>query len=268
MKADINGITINYQVSGAQAAPPVLLHHPLATELSIWDELTAALEPGYRVIRFDARGHGASSAPAGAYDFEMLTADVIGLMDHLGIDRCRFLGLSMGGMVGQHLGVHHPERFDSLTLVSTASEMAALGAQIWEDRIRLASEQGMAAVVDGAMARWVAPAAMTGRPELVQRLRTMILNTPATGYVGWCHAIAKLNVTARLSGITLPTLVVVGALDPATPPAAAQIIHRAIAGSHYAEIADTSHMLQVEDPAAFHAVVLPFLAAHGPRPAA
>jgi len=264
MKASINGIVMHYETAGDARAPAVVLHHPLATDLSSWDELAAALTPSYRVIRFDARGHGASEASAGAYDFALLAGDVIALMDHLGVGKARFVGLSMGGMVGQHLGLMHADRFHSLALVSTAAEMASLGAQIWADRIRFAAEHGMGAVADGAMARWLTPANLASRPELAARMRATMLATPVTGYVGWCHAISRHDVKARLREIALPTLVVVGALDPATPPAAARIIADGIPGARYAEIAATSHMLQVEDPAAFHAVLLPFLAASGP----
>src|SRR5512145_860706 len=116
MQASINGIRLNYQVDGPDQAPTVVLHHPLATDLTIWDELTAALRPRYRVVRFDARGHGASEATTAPYDFAMLRAEVTGLMDHLTIARAHYLGLSMGGMVGQHLGVEQPQRFASLIL--------------------------------------------------------------------------------------------------------------------------------------------------------
>ena len=116
MQASINGIRLNYQVDGPDQAPTVVLHHPLATNLTIWDELTAALTPRYRVVRFDARGHGESEASKAPYSFATLGADVIGLMDHLKIERAHFLGLSMGGMVGQHLGLDQPRRFQSLVL--------------------------------------------------------------------------------------------------------------------------------------------------------
>ena len=268
MKAKINGIEMNYAVSGPERAPVVLLHHPLATNLTVWDELTAALQPRYRVVRLDARGHGETEAPKAIYGFETLAADVVGLMDNLGIGQARFLGLSMGGMVGQYLGLLYPGRFHSLCLVSTSSNMAALGAQIWDQRIKTAAEGGMQTVVDGAMARWVAPAAMSDKPALVQRLRQMILSTPVDGYIGWCHAIRSLNVTDRLGEIPLPTQVVVGALDPATPPAAAELIHKGIRGSSLVVMPGVSHMLQVEEPDAFHAVVMPFLAAHGPSASA
>jgi 3-oxoadipate enol-lactonase len=260
MKAIINGIVINYDVSGPEAAPVVVLHHPLATHLGTWDALTATLNKTYRVIRFDARGHGASAAPPGPYNFDTLSADVIAVMDYVGVKKAHFLGLSMGGMVGQYLGLLHPARFHSLTLVSTSSATPAAGQALWDERIKNSIELGMASVVDGAMQRWVAPSVISGKPGLVQRLKTMITDTPAPGYAGWCGAIRHLNVTAKLPAIKLPTLVVVGALDPATPPAAAEVIHNAIAGSKLVVMPGVSHMLQEEEPAAFAAHVVPFLA--------
>ena len=118
MQATINGFRMNFAVEGLDTAPSVILHHPLATDLTIWDELTAALAPRYRVVRFDARGQGASEATPAPYDFATLTADVTALMDHLGLARAHYLGLSMGGMVGPHLGLTHPQRFASLILCS------------------------------------------------------------------------------------------------------------------------------------------------------
>jgi 3-oxoadipate enol-lactonase len=265
MQATINGIGINFEIAGHQSAPLVILHHPLATNLSIWDELAAALEPRYRVIRFDARGHGKSEAPKGAYAFETLAADVIGLMDHLKVSKARYLGLSMGGFVGQYLGLLHPDRFHSLCLVSTSSNMASLGREIWDERITIVERRGMtASVVNGALARWLARDTLEKKPALVARLRAMIEATPPDGYVGWCHAIRALNVTSRIKAIRLPTQIIAGALDPATPPAAARVIHREIEGSELVVIPGVSHMLNVEAPETFHAHVIPFLAAHGP----
>ncbi|MGE0629363.1 MAG: alpha/beta fold hydrolase [Hyphomicrobiaceae bacterium] len=266
MRATINGISMNYAISGPAAAPPVVLHHPLATDLTVWDELTKALEPSYRVIRFDARGHGKTDAPKGPYDFATLAADVTGLMDHLGIDKARYLGLSMGGFAGQVLGFTSPGRFHSLCLVSTSSDMTAT-PDVWNTRIATARKDGMSeGLIAGSMARWVAPAALNSKPHVVARLSDMVRTTPVEGYIGWCEAIRDFNVTARLGDIKLPTKVIVGALDPATSPAMAQIIHKGIAGSEYAEVPGTAHMLHVEEPEQFHAEVLPFMAKHGPKP--
>ncbi len=264
MQAKINGISINYAISGPEQAPPVVLHHPLATNLGTWDELTAALEAKYRVIRFDARGHGKTDAPKGPYDFKTLAGDVVGLMDHLGIGKARYLGLSMGGFCGQVLGMDHGDRFHSLCLVSTSSDMSATG-EVWDMRINTVRNDGYTdALVDGSMSRWLAPSSLSSKPAVVEKLVGMLRTTPTEGYIGWCQAIRDFNVTARLGLIKVPTKVIVGALDPATSPAMAQIIHKGIAGSEYAEVPETAHMLHAEDPAAFHAEVLPFMAKHGP----
>lgn len=264
MRARVNGIEMNFEVSGRGDAPPVLLHHPLATNLTTWDELTASLEPNYRVIRMDVRGHGKSDAPEGPYTFEMLAADVVGLLDHLDVGKARYLGLSMGGMVGQYLGLLYPDRFHSLCLVATTSAVPAEALPLWDQRIRTATASGVSSLVDGAVARWVTPETAKTRPDVVARLKGMMEATPPKGYAGWCHAIRGLNITDRLKEIRLPTRVIVGALDPSTPPSAAEVIHREIAGSELVIVPGVSHMLHAESPTAFHAQVLPFLAAHGP----
>lgn len=259
MKSTVNGIAINYELSGVADGPAVVLHHPLATSLHSWDELTAALEDKYRVLRLDARGHGQSDAPAGPYAFETLAKDVVDLMTACAIDKASFIGLSMGGMVGQYLGLLHPERFNSLMLVSTSSRIPDEAKPIWEQRIAAAKKDGMASQVDGAMARWVSPRALAENAALVERLRKLILTTPIDGYLGWCEAIRGLNVTSRLGAIKLPTRVIVGELDPATPVAASQAIHEAIPGSDLVVVPGVSHMLHNEEPELFHSHVLPFL---------
>lgn len=264
MRARVNGIVMNYEVSGRDDAAPVVLHHPLATNLASWDALTVALEPNYRVVRFDARGHGETDAPEGPYTYEILSADVVGLMDHLGIDKAWFLGLSMGGMVGQYLGLLHPERFHGLCLVSTTSAVPAQAISLWDDRIRIASTDGLSSLVDGAIARWVIPETVRTKPEVVAQLRAMMEATPPKGYIGWCHAIRGLDITSRLKEIRLPTRVIAGERDPSTPPSAAEVIHREIAGSELIVIPGVSHMLHLEDPEKFHAEVLPFFAGQGP----
>src|SRR6185503_202590 len=158
MQATINGIRMNYELAGSDKAPVIVLHHPLATNLTIWDEITPVLTPKYRVVRFDARGHGKTEATKGAYNFETLTADTVGLMGHLKIERAHFLGLSMGGMVGQYLGLLHPERIVSLQLVSTSSRVPPEGAAMWDERIKAVREKGMASQPEGSMQRWVSEA--------------------------------------------------------------------------------------------------------------
>jgi 3-oxoadipate enol-lactonase len=258
MQATINGIRMTYDMTGGESLPTLVLHHPLATNLTIWDEMTVALSPKYRIVRFDSRGHGQSEAPKGSYTFETLSADVVALMDHLKIAKAHYLGLSMGGMVGQYLGLLHPGRFHSLQLVSTSSRIPDEAKHLWVDRVKVAREKGMASQVEPAMGRWVT-AENRKRADLVARLSKMIETTPLEGYAGWCQCIHGLNVTDRLKGITLPTRVIVGVEDPATPVAASEAIHREIKGSDLVKMPGVSHMLCAEDPPAFHKHVAEFL---------
>jgi 3-oxoadipate enol-lactonase len=260
--ARINGIAMRFADEGNKAGPAVVLHHPLATNLTFWDELSAALAPTYRVIRFDARGHGATEAPVGRYAFETLADDVVALMDHLQVPRAAFVGLSMGGMVAQYLGLHHAERFNSLAIASSTSRTAPEFRSLWQDRVVVARDKGMASQVEPAMARWVAAATRTSKPHLLARFASMIEHTPLEGYAGWCGAIEHLDMTDRLSGIKLPTCVIVGAEDPATPVAASEVIQKNIPGAALVVLPSVSHMLACEDPARFHAALLPFLAKH------
>ena len=262
MQATINGIRMNYLVEGPEAAPPVVLHHSLAMNLTLWDELAAALSSRYRVVRFDARGHGQTEATKAPYDFATLSADVVALMDHVKIPRAHFVGLSMGGMVGQYLGFLHPKRFQTLTLASTSSRVPPEGRALWQQRVKDTREKGIESQVAVAVPRWVTAENQKNKPEVVARLTKMLLGTPAEGFCGWGGAISTLDITDRLKAITLPTNVIVGAEDPGTPPAAAEVIHREIKGSSLIVASKLSHMLCTEEPAVFNKHVLDFLAKH------
>lgn len=262
MKARINGINIVYDVSGPERGPAVLLHHPLATNHTFWDPLVKALADKYRIIRLDARGHGQSDAPVGPYTFQTLAADVTGLLDHLNIDRASFIGLSMGGMVGQHLGIVHQDRFHCLVLVSTSSRIPPEGGALWDERIAAVRAGGMASQVEGSMARWVSPKALADHHPSVPLLRQMILSTPPEGYIGWAGAIRTLNVTDQLKAIKLPTRIIAGELDPSTNVAAHEAINKALPGSDLIVMKGVSHMLSSEAPGEFAGHVRPFLDKH------
>lgn len=261
MRAQINGIEMSYRLDGSEGKPAVVLHHPLAANLSIWDEVAEALAPSYRVVRFDARGHGETEASKAPYDFATLSADVVALLDHLKLARAHFIGLSMGGMVGQFLGLEHASRFKSLHLVATTSRIPPEGRPLWADRVTMAREKGMAAMPAPSLQRWLTERNRQNA-ALVARMTKMISSTPVEGYAGWCQAIETLDVTDRLKAITLPTQVIVGAEDPGTPPAAAEVIHRNIPGSTLVIMPAVSHMICVEDPAGLMQHVAPFLAKH------
>ena len=256
MQATINGIRMNYEVTGTESAPPIVLHHPLATSLSIWDELTAALVPRYRVVRFDARGHGKTEATKGAYSFETLTADTIGLMDHLRIERAHFLGLSMGGMVGQWLGANAPHRVERLILSNTNFHYADKGP--WNDRIKFVREKGLAALVDPNMERWFTAGFRARAPQAIARMKEMFLATDPAGYIASSEAVRDMDFTASNPRIGAPTLVIVGKQDPATPPSAGEAIVRQIKGAKLAAL-DAAHISNIEQPQLYTETVLNFL---------
>ena len=206
-----NGITIHYELSGPNDAPVVLLSNSLGTRLEMWDPQVQALTQRYRVLRYDSRGHGRSSAPPGPYSIEMLAADALGLIDALGIDRVHFCGLSKGGMVGQMLGARHADRLKTLTLCSTACHVAP--KEVWDQRIEAVRAGGMAAVADAVVERWFTEDYRAEPTIVVERVRQMVLETPPEGYVACCAAIRDMDLRETIRGIRLPTLVIVGEQD-------------------------------------------------------
>lgn len=261
MKKAANGISVNYTLEGPASAPVVMLSHSLAANLGMWDPQMKALTAGFRVLRYDTRGHGATDAPAGAYSLEQLADDAVALLAALGIQKTHWIGLSMGGMIGQTLALKAPERLASLVLCDTSSRVPAEAKPMWDERIRIAETQGLEPLVEPTIGRWFTAPFRERRREVVDRVRAMIRATDPRGYVGCCHAIAALNLTDRLSAIRVPTLVVVGEDDPGTPVAAARVIHEQIKGSELTIIPSASHLSNIEQPEAFTAAVTGFLRA-------
>lgn len=261
MKLQANGIGIAYDLSGPEDAPCVFLHHSLATNRQMWSGVARGLlDEGYRVLRADARGHGQSDAPEGPYAFETLTGDVTGLMDALGIARAHFIGLSMGGIIGQFLGLTAPDRFDSLILVSTQCRVPEAARQAWAERIATVQAKGMESQVQPTLARWFTEGFRATGDPVLDDIAQMIRKTPVKGFVGWGMAISTLDIADRLKEITLPTLIIVGEDDPSTTPAAAQLIHENLPGSELRIVEEASHQLPLERPQEFHNMVTSFLA--------
>lgn len=255
--ATINGIRLYYEVSGKADSPALLLSNSLASNLRMWDPQMESFERHCRVVRYDSRGHGQSDAPEGAYTIDTLTEDAVGLLDHLGIARAHFCGLSKGGMVGQRLATLHPDRVDRLVLCDTACYMGP--ADLWEGRIELAEKQGMAGVVDATIERWFTKPFRDRDPRAVGKIREMILNTPVAGFVGCCRAIQAMDQRETIRSITAPTLIIVGADDPSTTPDKAREIQERIAHSHLTVLPEAAHLANIEQAALFDAAVAEFL---------
>ncbi len=259
MKINTNGIDINYELTGKKGSPVVMLSHSLACSLVMWQPQMAVLESAFQVLRFDTRGHGDSDAPQGAYSFEQLAMDAIGLMDGLKIDTVHFVGLSMGGMIGQGLALDYADRLKSLALCDTAAIMPDETQPIWQQRIEAAGEKGLQGQVDETLERWFRPEYLQQNPPVVEMIRRQILATPVAGYIGCCEAIRRLKYLDRLSKITLPTLIVVGEEDPGTPVAASEAMHERISDSRLVVLPSARHLSNIEQSEAFNAALMEFL---------
>ncbi len=205
---------LHYADDGPRDGPVLMFAGSLGATLAMWEpQLTLAGR--FRVIRIDHRGHGGSPVPPGPYAMPELAADVLALLDDLGLARVAFCGLSLGGMVGMYLGSEHPERLTSLTLCCTTAHFADRGP--WDERIAAVEAGGTAGIADAVVSRWFTPAWAAAHPDVVAALRNQIAGTPDAGYVGCCRAIAAWDHRARLPAVAVPTLVIGGADDPSTP---------------------------------------------------
>lgn len=261
-------LAVHHAVRGRDDAPPLVLSGSLGATSAMWEPQLPALAEHFRVVTYDTRGHGASPVPPGPYALADLGADVLALLDRLGIERASFAGLSLGGMVGMWLAAHAPERIDRLALLCTSPYMPPTSQ--WGERAAAVRAAGTTGVVAGAVvARWLTPAFAEREPEAAARLRAMIAATPPEGYAACCEAIERMDLRPDLGAIAAPTLVVAGADDAAAPPDGhARVIAGSIAGARLEVLPDTAHLASVEQAGAVTALLLDHLRRHEPRSAA
>jgi 3-oxoadipate enol-lactonase len=259
MKVEANGIQMNYEISGREGKPVALLSHSLGSSMMMWRPQMTALEAHFRVLRYDMRGHGGTEAPAGAYTLDQLGADAIGLLDALGIDAVHWVGLSLGGMIGQNIALNHADRLRSLSLCDTAAVLPEDAQPIWQERMRRARQKGMDDLVQETLERWFTADYLSKDPPEVEQIRGLFLATPVAGYIGCSEAIRKLNYLERLREIKLPTLIIVGEDDPGTPLSAAEAMHERISASRLVILPSAAHLSNVERPEAFNNALLAFL---------
>ena len=208
---------------------------------------------------YDIRGHGTSDAPSGAYTLDLLGEDVVGLLNALNMNKVHFVGLSMGGMIGQYLALNHPHRLESLTLCDTAAIVPAEAQPIWQERIEKAHQKGIEALLEETMERWFTPSFLKQNSPMLALIRKQFLATPASGYIGCAEAIRKLNYLDRLPLIKLPTLILVGEDDPGTPVSASEAMHERISNSKLVILPSARHLSNVEQTEAFNANLMEFL---------
>ena len=225
----------------------------------MWDGLGTALSPRFRVIRMDVRGHGRSAVTPRPYSLDQLADDARDRLDSLKIDKAHWVGLSMGGMIGQAFALRHPGRLRKLVLANTTSTYGTQGPEMWEARSKAVGEGGMAAVKELAMQRYFTDDFRASSSDIVDRIGSGFLATDPEGYIACCNAIRDLDFSGDLHRIKAPTLVIAGEKDVGTPVAMSKAIADAIPGATLAVIPGAAHLSAVENPEAFNKLVEKFL---------
>jgi 3-oxoadipate enol-lactonase len=264
MQIKANGITINYQVDGPEGAPWIVFSNSLATNISMWDDQARELGRSYRVLRYDQRGHGKTEAPRGRYTFDTLIADALALMDGLGIAKASFAGLSMGGATALGFAQKHPERLDRVIVCDSPCQSTPVSAKQWEERIALAQEKGIEALVEPTVARWFPPEIIAAKAPHVDKVREMVRTTPVEGFIGCAAALADHNYAAAVATVTRPVLFIAGEKDGVTP-AAMRKLNEQLPGSRYVELPGAGHISNMDRPGEFTRAVADFLGAAGGR---
>jgi 3-oxoadipate enol-lactonase len=259
MKTKANGITINYQIDGAEGAPWIVFSNSLATTLAMWDEQAGALKDKFRVLRYDQRGHGGTDAPAGRYPYNTLLADALGLMDALSIKKAHFAGLSMGGATALGLAERHADRLDHVIVCDSPCQSTPQSSQQWEERIVIAQQKGIEALVEPTIARWFPPETVAKNPPHLDKVRAMIRATPVNGFVGCSAALADHDYASAVATVKRPVLFLVGEKD--APGPAMRKLNEKLPGSRYVELAGAGHISNMDRPAEFTKAIRDFIAA-------
>ena len=243
-----NDVTLFVTEAGSAEAPPILFSNSLGTTHRMWDAVVTELASDFRCIRYDTRGHGASTRASGAFEIADLADDAIAILDNLRIERAHFAGLSLGGMTGQALAMRHPERVASLTLMATTAFMPPASA--WNDRAALVRREGTATILEATLQRWFTQDYLVRAPDQVGRIAAEFAGLDAQGYAACCEAIARMDLRTDLHLIKPSTLIIAGLQDPATPPAMAQELEAGIASAKLVTLDPAAHLLAVEQPLA------------------
>jgi 3-oxoadipate enol-lactonase len=253
-------VSISYDVEGPASAPALLLANSIGSTRNLWARQLLAFSSAYRVIRYDARGHGRSSVMPGEYTIEQLGQDALAVLDAVGVDSAHICGISLGGLTAMWLGIHAVPRVKSLVLANTAARIGSV--QSWTERIALVREHGMAAVAERAMPLWFSKEFHEREADTVNRFRTMLQSCSPNGYLGCCGALRDADLSEMISSIRCPVLAVAGTIDTSTPVDALRFIHERISGSRMVTL-DAAHLSNVEQANVFTSKVMAFLGSAG-----
>lgn len=254
----IRGEPFNIRLDGPADAPVLMLSNSLGTNLAMWEPQIPEWSQRFRVLRYDSRGHGQSVATDRALSMADLGQDALAILDHFGIEKAHWCGVSKGGMVGQWLATNAGRRMDRLVLANTAAHMGP--PELWNGRIETVRSQGMEPLVKPTLERWFSPRFRENDAATVAKVSAMLTTTPPIGYATCCAAIRDMDQRETIRSVANPVLVIIGSVDPATPPAAGRLIAEAIPGSRMVEL-DAAHLSNLEQPQAFARAVSDFLTA-------
>ncbi|MEP2716045.1 3-oxoadipate enol-lactonase [Pseudophaeobacter sp.] len=253
--ADLGDVQLHYQIDGDPDGAPLVFANSLGTDLRVWDAVVQRLPAGLKIIRYDKRGHGLSSCPPGPYSMGALVRDAERLLDQLEVRDAAFVGLSIGGMIGQGLAVKRLDMVRALVLSNTAAKIGT--AEMWQDRVKAVTDQGIEPLADNVMERWFARD-FHAKPEL-QLWRNMLVQQSRVGYAGCCAAIAGTDFYTPTSGLRLPCLGFAGSEDGATPPDLVRETVNLIPGSQFHLIRRAGHIPCVEQPDEYASRLVQFL---------
>jgi 3-oxoadipate enol-lactonase len=255
----ITGGRLFTRVDGDAGRPWIVLSNSLASDHTMWDAQMPLLAGHFRVLRYDTRGHGASEAPPAPYSFDDLVGDVIAVMDHHGVERAAFMGLSLGGMTGLGLALAHPERLTALVCCDARADNPEPFVKSWDDRVAVVERGGTEALVAGTIERWLTADFRAAHPDEEAKLAAMISATKTEGYRGCVAALKTLNYLKDLGQIRVPTLYVDGAEDGAAPVPVMQEMADRTPGGRLEVVSGAAHIANVNNPAGFEQAISPFL---------
>lgn len=254
-----NDVTLSALASGKTDGPTILLSNSLGAGLDMWSPQREMLGEHFRVIGYDTRGHGQSSTPDGPYSFDDLTGDAIAVLDHFDVQTADFIGLSLGGMTGLGLGLHHPDRFGKIVCACARADAPPPFANSWDARIAAISKAGMPAIWPGTLERWLTESYAKSNPDTIAALEDDFIQMSVRGYTGCARALQTLDYKQHLGGMKASVLYISGTEDLGAASAEMKSMHDATPGSTYVDIPDCAHIANLNQPDAFNAALKTFL---------
>jgi 3-oxoadipate enol-lactonase len=253
----LNGLDTHYALTGPENGAPLVFANSLGTDFRLWDQILPLLPAGLRILRYDMRGHGLTSAPEGAYFMGDLVGDIAALMDHTGMKDAVFVGLSIGGMIAQGLAAERVDLVRTMVLSNTATKIGTVS--MWQDRIAAVRKGGVAALEVSILERWFSRKFHAENTTELAGWRNMLCRTPIDGYAGCSAAISETDLYENTARLTLPTLGIAGSEDGSTPPDLVRETTALVKGSRFQLLRGAGHLPCVEQPAAFAATLTTFL---------